>query len=522
MTQGLSAGSGIIECMFEQSQGLAPEVGAGFEGMAERFAQRTRTEESAGWVGRICAGARMENQAAAAQLVAIGELFRYRLGQSSETEDWAVDTEAAVAAEVGAGLRISQGLAASKLRYARALRERLPKVGEVFCAGDIDFRWFATIVYRTDCLVDPARVARADALIAANVGRWPSLTKGRLSVQVDKIVAHLDTDAVRRGKQRHAGREISIWDDEDGISHVQGTLASPDAHALDRKLSALAATVCPHDPRTAVQRRADAAGALAAGADRLGCRCGRPDCAAGTRLPASPVVIHVIAEQATLDGASTTPACEVSAGGLITPELIQELATSTKLLPLTHPGYAPPEPHHRPSKALADFVRCRDLTCRWPGCDVPAVRCDADHTIPYVQGGPTHAANLKCYCRTHHLFKTYWGWREQQLPDGTLILTSPAGDIHVTTPGSALLFPSLCHAVGGMPAPEADPSPTNYCGERAAMMPKRRRTRAQDRAHRVATERRHNRAARTARKVLHPNYSGPHPPPNPDDDPPPF
>ena len=32
------------------------------------------------------------------------------------------------------------------------------------------------------------------------------------------------------------GREISIWDDEDGISHVQGTLASPDAHALDRKL----------------------------------------------------------------------------------------------------------------------------------------------------------------------------------------------------------------------------------------------------------------------------------------------
>jgi hypothetical protein len=280
--------------------------------------------------------------------------------------------------------------------------------------------------------------------------------------------------------------------------------------------------VCPHDPRTAVQRRADAAGALAAGADRLGCRCGRPDCAAGSRPPAGPVVIHVIAQQATLEGTSTTPACEVSAEGLITPELIQELAGSAKRVPLIHPGYAPPEPHRRPSQALADFVRCRDLTCRWPGCDVPAVRCDADHTIPYAQGGPTHAANLKCYCRTHHLFKTYWGWREQQLPDGTLILTSPAGDTHVTTPGSALLFPSLCHAVGGMPAPEADLPPTDYCGERAAMMPKRRRTRSQDRAHRIATERRHNRQNRTARKALHPNYSGPHPPPDPDDEPPPF
>ena len=270
-----------------------------------------------------------------------------------------------------------------------------------------------------------------------------------------------------------------------------------------------------------MERRADALGALAADATRLGCRCGRADCAAGTRPPAGPVVIHVIAEQATLDGTSTTPASEVSAEGLITPELIAELALSAKRVPLLHPGYAPPEPRRRPSQALTDFVRCRDLTCRWPGCDVPAVHCDADHTIPYAQGGPTHAANLKCYCRGHHLTKTFWGWREQQLPDGTLILTSPAGDTHVTTPGSALLFPSLCGAVGGMPAPEADPA-HDYCGERAAMMPKRRRTRTQDRAHRVATERRHNRQARTARKALHPNYSGPHPPPDPDDEPPPF
>ena len=65
----MSVDRGIIECMFEQSAGPAPEVGAGFEGMAERFAQRTRTEESAGWVARICAGARMENQATGQMLL---------------------------------------------------------------------------------------------------------------------------------------------------------------------------------------------------------------------------------------------------------------------------------------------------------------------------------------------------------------------------------------------------------------------------------------------------------------------
>jgi hypothetical protein len=112
------------------------------------------------------------------------------------------------------------------------------------------------------------------------------------------------------------------------------------------------------------------------------------------------------------------------------------------------------------------------------------------------------------------LVKTFWGWRDQQLPDGTVILTSPAGQTYVTAPGSALLFPSLCHSTGRMPAPEADPR-LDYCGQRSAMMPKRRRTRAQDRAQRIATERRQNHQARQAASC------GPAPPPN-DGDPPPF
>ena len=328
-------------------------------------------------------------------------------------------------------------------------------------------------------------------------------------------MARVDADAVRRRKERHVDREIWIGSDADGISQIIGSLFTVDAHALDKRLNALAATVCEHDPRTKEERRADALGALAAGADRLGCRCGRADCAAGKRPAPSPVTIHVIAAQDTLNGTGTAPACEISADGLITPELVAELAKSAKLVPLVHPGDAPPEPGYTPSKALADFVRARDLTCRWPGCDVPAVNCQLDHTIPHAQGGPTHAANLKCYCPTHHLVKTFWGWREKQLADGTLILTSPAGHTYVTTPGSALLFPSLCHAVGGMPAPEADPPP-DYCAERSAMMPKRRRTRTQDRAYRVATERRANHEARMARQAEH---AGPAPP---DDDPPPF
>ncbi|OBH51572.1 HNH endonuclease signature motif containing protein [Mycobacterium sp. E2479] len=516
--------------MFENSGYQSPpEVIARFDELFERH-YPSRTRAAAELLGRIGASSRAENRAAAAQLAAIGELFGYRLSRCSETESWAVDTEAAVSAEVAAELRISQGLGASKVRYARAMRERLPRVGEVFKAGDIDFRMFATVVYRTDLITDPQVLAVVDARLAANVARWPSMTSGRLAAQVDKVVARADADAVRRRRERVVQREIWIGDGGDGMSHIQGSLLAPDAHLLDRRLDALAATVCEHDPRTREQRRADALGALAGGADRLGCRCGRRDCTAGQR-PAGPVVIHVVAERGSLDGTGSAPGYELGAEGLIAPELIAELAASATLAPLTHPGDAAPEPGYVPSKALADFVRCRDLTCRWPGCDQPAVNCDVDHTIPYADGGRTHASNLKCYCRTHHLVKTFWGWQETQLPDGTLILTSPAGRMYVTTPGSALLFPSLCQGVGAIAAAESDVAP-DYCGDRTAMMPTRRRTRAQDRAGRIASERRHNRDARMGRRAQSVStasgsssssarsVSGPAPPDA--DDPPPF
>jgi hypothetical protein len=77
------------------------------------------------------------------------------------------------------------------------------------------------------------------------------------------------------------------------------------------------------------------------------------------------------------------------------------------------------------------------------------------------------------------------GWQDQQ-PDGTVVWTSPSGHTYTTRPGSRLLFPTLCLPTGELPA-----TPTVYqpCGDRGIMMPKRRRTREQDRARRIDAER---------------------------------
>src|SRR5271170_7111188 len=118
---------------------------------------------------------------------------------------------------------------------------------------------------------------------------------------------------------------------------------------------------CVADPRTRKQRRADALGALAAGADRLACRCAQPHCPSGATPAPRAVVVHVIADQATLDGTAAKLGSMIGAAGLVPAELIAELANSASLRPLLHPGDAPPEHGYIPSQALADFVRCRDL-----------------------------------------------------------------------------------------------------------------------------------------------------------------
>ena len=81
--------------------------------------------------------------------------------------------------------------------------------------------------------------------------------------------------------------------------------------------------------------------------------------------------------------------------------------------------------------------------------------------------------------RYQHLIKTFWPeWRDEQHPDGTVVWTSPTGQKYVTRPGSRLLFPALCLPTGELPT-----APMGYrsSGNRDLLMPKRRRTREQDR-----------------------------------------
>jgi Domain of unknown function (DUF222) len=189
------------------------------------------------------------------------------------------------------------------------------------------------------------------------------------------------------------------------MAGLSGSINAADGAAFDQRLDALAATVCEHDPRSAQQRRADATGVLGRGEATLACQCGLDDCPAKTeRNAAAAAVIHVLAEQATLESTSDKPGY-LPGFGILPAESVRDLVPTAQLKPLIIPSETP-DPGYRPSAVTREFVRWRDLTCRWPGCDRPVHKCDIDHTVPYPDG-LTHASDLKHYCRIHHLFQTF-------------------------------------------------------------------------------------------------------------------
>ena len=81
------------------------------------------------------------------------------------------------------------------------------------------------------------------------------------------------------------------------------------------------------------------------------------------------------------------------------------------------------------------------------------------------------------------------GWADIQLPDGTLIWTSPSGKKYPTHPGSRLFFPSWDVTTAELPPPTTELPPAPTPGDRSLMMPRRQRTRTADQTARIKAER---------------------------------
>lgn len=363
---------------------------------------------------------RREAAVAAMRSAMIGELVSRRVGEDKDDPRawWACDTWDSATAEVAAAMNISHRKASGQMRIAATLREHLPKVLDLFRQGLLSGRVIAAVTWRTRLIVDDEVWARIDTALAEHVRSFGPLSDDKLAAAVDVLVHRFDRDALITSRANARSRDFTVGDfeDESGLTSIWGKLLAPDAAVLDKKVSAMAAGVCDDDPRSHAEQRADALGALANGNDHLPCACGSPTCPATVANPApkSSVVINVIADKTAVEAAKTLDSsCDSTDVGtailsgtdtLPTPMLAELLRSGARLQPLGLPCDER-EASYRPSAKLVRFIRARDLTCRFPGCTMPAELCDVDHVIPFPIGA-THPSNMACLCRKHHRLKT--------------------------------------------------------------------------------------------------------------------
>lgn len=108
--------------------------------------------------------------------------------------------------------------------------------------------------------------------------------------------------------------------------------------------------------------------------------------------------------------------------------------------------------------------------CVADACDAVAAEISAVQNISHARA----VGQVQFACALHHLIKTFitgvGGWTEQQLPDGTVILTAPTGHIYTTDAHGAAMFPALAQPTGELPIPPTLQMPDT---DRSAMMPPR-------------------------------------------------
>lgn len=470
------------------------------------FDSEFATADDAAVVAAIEESTRAEAVAAARRLAAIAELARRKVDDDDRS---AFDGWDAAAAEVAAAMTVGHKRASAQMHIAIALRDRLPRVAALYLQGAVNSRVVSTLTWRTQLVDDAEALALIDAALAEGAVKWGRLSDHKLERAIDAWVQRYDPHALRQSESTTRSRDFSVGhiDDPAGVTSVWGRLLATDGAVLKRRIAEMVQGLCADDPRTAGERRSDAVGAILSGNERLACACGSDTCPAADVQRSSNVVVHVFSERSAVDAASQRPAVDAASqqpatgesearppaalilgeGIVPAPLLSQLIRGGAKVCPIEPPSDKP-EPHYRPSAEVAQFVRMRDLHCRAPGCNVPADRCDIDHTVPYPFG-PTHPSNLKCLCRKNHLMKTFGGWDDVQLPDGTVIWTSPSGRRYTTTPGSRVFFPAWDTTTADLPPPTTSP-PTARA--RGLAMPRRRRSRAAEHAARIKAERAKN------------------------------
>lgn len=378
-----------------------------------------------------------------------------------------------VASELAAATHLSDRTVQAQISRAMVLTDHLPVTLGAWEAGQLS-RVHVNAIMDAATAVPVERRAEFDLLAVATAeGLSPGRLRSRLAMLAERVQPTTLTERHRAGR---ASRGVRVVAGENGMSDLIATLptvlavavhdrltqqaraiidarddrpatAETDARgggdgpilsAVDGPAASPAVPVEP-DTRTMDHVRADVLADLlltaAPDADPT-----RADDGAGT-LGAIRARVQVVVPALTMlrPGSENVNPAELVGHGPIDADTARRLAQTTRVpwdRVITHPvtGAVLHTDAYQRTATIDRYLRARDRHCRWPGCTVPAIRCEIDHNHDWARGGPTDVCNLSCFCQRHHTQKQFTRWRVRQLDGGVMEFTSPTGRVYTDSP----------------------------------------------------------------------------------------
>jgi hypothetical protein len=317
--------------------------------------------------------------------------------------DWAHDGAKSAAAWIATVCRIPRTMAGRFVRRGRMLR-RLPVVAGAWEEGSI-------AAPHVDLMIGLVRESTADTL-ARDEAMLVAQAKGLNFRHFAQTVAYWDQLADPDGTEeaaeaRRARRDVYLEPSIDGmylgkvtLDPISGSIVSGELQRIEHEMFvadwAKAREETGSRPkvtdlcRTPAQRRADALVEMATRSALV-----------GTDAPRPAPLFSVLVDWPTLSGR----VCELAEGIVLAPgDLVEWLSSADLERAVMGPkGRVDVGTTRRLfSGATRRAVELRDRECRHPFCDVTGCRCQADHIVPWSEGGATTQENGRLLCGYHN------------------------------------------------------------------------------------------------------------------------
>ncbi len=330
----------------------------------------------------------------------------------------------AAAAEIRAALRLTRRASDTELAFAVELQQRLPRVWEALVAGSIDVRRARTIAYGTTHL----SVAVAQDVVERIITHASHLTTGQLRARIDRIAIEADPEAAQQRYDTAINdRRIVTEATPSGTANLLGLELPPHrVTAISRRINHLARSLNTKDETRSIdQLRADVYLDLLGGKDYANKTGGG---------------VELRIDLDTLAGLTEHPG-EIAGYGPVIADIARKVAAEqdnaqwrwTVTDPATGQTLHNGTTGRRPTTSQRRTVEARNQTCIFPGCRMPAIDCDLDHTTRWADGGETTTDNLTPLCRHDHRIRHQAGWTHQPLPNGDHQWTTKLGHTYTTS-----------------------------------------------------------------------------------------